>query len=282
MNKVSLFTDSTCDLSDELVKKYDIGIIPLYVHFNTRSYQDNIDIRSADLYRMVKEMGMLPTTSAPTPANYVSAFKPIIDAGNDVLYISISSRLSSSYENACTAAKEFPEGRVRIIDSLNLSTGIGLQVLTAADSVAQGSGINEVADQVLSVIDKVQTEFVIDSLQYLYKGGRCNAVQMIFSSVLKIHPVIEVTGGSMHMAAKIRGGRQQVLNHMLNDTISNLHNIDPRRVFVTHSEDTDEAVWIKNKLAELNKFKEILITDASCVISSHCGPKTVGILYLKK
>jgi DegV family protein with EDD domain len=282
MNAVKLLTDSTSDLSDELIKKYDIGVIPLYVNFNTQSYRDNVDIKPKELYAIVSKTGALPTTSAPTPSDYTGEFQKYIDKGMDLIYISISSKISSSYQNAVTAAAGFPSGRIKVIDSLNLSSGIGLLVMTAADCIEQGKGLEEIGRTVMETIGRVDTEFIIDTVEYLHKGGRCSGLQMFLSSILKIHPIIKVDNGSMRLAEKIRGGRQQVLNHLVDNAVKNSGDIDPRRIFITHSESGDEALWVTNKLLELGKFDQVLITEASCVISSHCGPKTVGILYIRK
>jgi DegV family protein with EDD domain len=279
---IKLLADSTCDLSPELLNEYDIGIIPLYVNFGTNSYRDNVEITTPELYRRVNETGVLPMTSTPTPGDYIAEFKKYIDAGLDVIYIAISSKLSSSYQNACMAVAGLPEGRVRVIDSLNLSTGIGLLVMTAADALEQGLDIDQTCSLVREKTGKVETKFIIDTLDYLHKGGRCTGLELFLSSLLKIHPVIQVADGSMYPAAKIRGGRPQVLNHLIDSVLNKLETIDPKRIFVTHSESERDALWLKNKLLEAHRFEQIIITSAGCVISSHCGPKTVGILYLKK
>lgn len=281
MNKVKLITDSTSDLSDDLVKKHDIAVVPLYVNFNTQSFKDNVDITPQELYRKVSQIGSLPSTSATTPTDFVNEFKKYIDNGMDIIHISISSKISASYQNACAAAEQFPAGRIRVIDSFNLSSGIGILVMVAADCIEGGLNLDETAKAVQNSVGKVDTEFIVDTVDYLYKGGRCSGLQMILSSLLKIHPIIEVEDGSMHLAAKIRGGRQNVLNRLVNDTIQNMSQLDTRRVFITHSESDEDAAWVKNQLSGLNRFNEVIITNASCVICSHCGPKTIGIIRMK-
>jgi DegV family protein with EDD domain len=282
MNQVKLAADSTCDLSEELVKEYEIAIIPLYVNFIDKSFKDNVDIKPLDLYSRINKVNMLPMTSAPTPGDYINEFKKYINDGKDILYISISSEISSSYQNACIAAKEFPEGRVRVIDSRNLSTGIGLLVLKAGDLLREGKSLDETEETIRESIDKVRTEFVIDTVDYLYKGGRCSGLQMVLSSILKIHPVIRVENGSLRLAEKMRGGREKVLKYLINNAVKNVRSADLTRVFITHSDSDDDALWIKERLQEKNHFKEVLITEAGCVISSHCGPHTVGVLYMDK
>jgi DegV family protein with EDD domain len=282
MNDIKLLADSTSDLSEELIQKHDIGIIPLYVNFGLQSYQDNVEITAKELYAKVEKGGILPTTSAPTPDNYVAEFEKHIESGKDVIYIGISSKLSSSYQNACTAALRFPPGRIRVIDSLNLSSGIGLLVMTAADCIQKGLDSAKTEATVKSKIGKVETAFVLNTVEYLYKGGRCSGLQMFFSSLLKIHPVIKVTDGSMHAAAKVRGGRRQMLEHLLACVKDDMENVDPLRLIVANSECPEDARWLKDKLSQLKIVDEIVLTEASCVISTHCGPKTLGIFYLKK
>jgi DegV family protein with EDD domain len=282
MNKVKLITDSTADLSPELIKQYDVAVIPLYVNFGTRSYKDNVDIDTRTLYRMVDEGHVLPTTSAPTPDDFIAEFGKYINQGMDILCTTISSKFSSSYQNACLAAAAFPAGRIKVIDACNLSSGIALQVLTAADCLNTGLSLEKTFALVKGKVDKVETEFIIDSVEYLHKGGRCSGLQMFLSSLLKIHPIIKVENGAMKAAAKVRGGRQQVLNQLLSDAVKNLARMDPRRVFITHSLADEDAAWLKEQLSKLEGLQDIIITNASCVISTHCGPKTVGILYLLK
>jgi DegV family protein with EDD domain len=282
MNAVKLIADSTSDLSVELIKKHNIEIIPLYVNFGTQSFRDNVDITPKELYARVEQSGTLPTTSAPTPQDYKTVFEKFVKSDMDVIYIPLSSKISSSYQNACTAANYFPPGQVKVIDSFNLSTGVGLLVMTAADCIKKGLDSTKTAAEVQKKISKVETAFILDTVEYLHRGGRCSGLQMFFSSLLKIHPVIRVADGSMHLAAKVRGGRQQILEYLVKAATDDMENIDPRRVFVTHSECEKDAFWLKEQLTKLDGLKEILITEASCVISTHCGPQTVGILYLKK
>jgi DegV family protein with EDD domain len=282
MNAVKVLADSTSDLSPELIQKYDIGIIPLYVNFGTQTFRDNVDITPKQLYARVKTHGALPTTSAPTPQDYKNEFEKYTEQGQDVIYISLSSRLSASFQNAKNAAGNFRPGQVRVIDSLNLSSGTGLLILTAVDCIQSGMDAGKTEAYVQKKITLVQSAFILDTVEYLHKGGRCSGLQMFFSSLLKIHPVIAVADGSMHLAAKVRGARTQVLQHLLKSVTANIDNIDARRVFVTHSESHQDALWLKEQLSQISVLEEIVTTEASCVISTHCGPQTVGILYLKK
>jgi DegV family protein with EDD domain len=282
MRPVKLLTDSTSDLSEEILKQYDIEIIPLYVNFGTQSYRDNIDIRPAELFKKVKETGKLPKTSAPTVVDFADKFSKYIKKDMDILHISLSSKISAAYENAFQAATQFPKDRVKVIDSLNLSAGIGILVLNAGDCIKNGLNLEDTFNSVQSKISKVKTEFIIDTVEYLHKGGRCSGLQMLLSSLLEIHPIIKVSNGGMHMTAKVRGNRQVVLRNLVKDFMDNKYTVNPDRIFITHAKSDEDASHIKAQLAELNLVKQIYITDASCVISSHCGPKTIGIIYLEE
>ncbi|WP_160043216.1 DegV family protein [Paenibacillus sp. USDA918EY] len=282
MPKVKIFADSTCDLPQEWIRDYGIGIIPLYVTFGDTTYRDGVDISVSELYAKVDKTGSLPKTAAPSPADFVQAFSPDIEAGRDIVYISLSSELSSTYQNALIAAEEFPEGKVTVVDSLNLSTGIGLQVMKAVKAAEAGKSAREIAELVTSVRPLVETEFVIDSLDYLYKGGRCSGMQNLVGSLLKIRPVIKVIDGKMTPAYKVRGKREKALEQMLNNALVNRDQMDPDLIFVTHSMADEDAQELKRILKEKTGASEVAVSDAGCVISSHCGAKTIGILYVKK
>lgn len=282
MGNIKIFADSTCDLPSDWIGKYDIGIIPLYVTFDQQTYKDGVDLDTPMLYQKVSEIGKLPKTAAPSPADFIQAFSPAIAEGKDILYISLSSEISSTYQNALIAAGEFPEGRVHVFDSLNLSTGIGLQVMKAHRAAEAGHGITEIIDLLNRIRPQVETEFVIDSLDYLYKGGRCSGMQNLVSSLLKIRPVIKVIDGKMTPAYKVRGSREKALHQMLDNALARVDDMDNDLIFVTHSLADEDAVYLQNILQEKTGAREVAISKAGCVISSHCGAKTIGILYTKK
>jgi DegV family protein with EDD domain len=279
---IKIFADSTSDLPPEIIEKYGIGIIPLYVVFDDQSYKDGVDLTTPELYKLVDRTKKLPKTAAPSPADFEASFKPYIEQGDDIVYISLSSKLSSTMQNAVIAAGLFPEGRVTVVDSLNLSTGIGLLVLKAARLAEAGLSAHDIAQQIRERVPKVETEFVIDTLDYLYMGGRCSGMQNFIGSLLKIRPVIKVVDGGMIMAYKVRGKREKALDQMLQNALKEVSNMDTEIIGVTHSMSEEDAKMLKEKLAEKTNAKEILLSKAGCVISSHCGPNTVGILYIKK
>ncbi|CAM2973329.1 DegV family protein [Paenibacillus sediminis] len=282
MTRIKIFADSTCDLPEDLIKQHHIGIIPLYVIFGEQSYKDGVDITTPQLYEKVEQLGSLPKTAAPSPADFMESFKPFIEQGQDILYISLSSELSSTYQNAQIAADEFPEGRVTVFDSLNLSTGIGLQVMKAVDAAEKGSTVSEIVELLHNVRPQVETEFVIDSLDYLYKGGRCSGMQNIVGSLLKIRPVIKVIDGKMTPAYKVRGKREKAIEQLLNNTLDKIDQMDGDTIFVTHSLADDDAANLQQILREKTGARRVITSNAGCVISSHCGEKTIGILFTKK
>lgn len=282
MAKVKIFTDSTADLSQELIQKHHISIVPLYVGFGDDTYKDGIEITTVQLYDEVKKVGKLPKTSAPSPADFINAFKKSIDEGNEILYIGLSTKLSSTIQNARIAASEFPDAKIEIVDSLNLSTGIGLLVMKAVDYANQGMNIKEISSKIRELVPKIETAFVPDTLDYLYLGGRCSALQSIFGNVLRIRPVIKVIEGGMTVGQKARGKREKILDTMLKNALKDKNNMDLTRVFVTHSLGFYDAQYLKEQLEKTLNVNDVIITDAGCVISSHCGPNTVGILYIKE
>lgn len=282
MSPIRIMADSTCDLSPELVRRHNIGIIPLHVVFDDRTYRDGVELTTPELYEQVKARNALPRTSAPSPADFLEAFEPVVRNGDKIVYISLSSVLSSTYQNAVIASKEFPEGTVEVVDSLNLCLGIGLLVLNAVEYVNQGMESAEVAAKLREDVGRVDSEFVIDTLDYLHKGGRCSGTQMVIGSLLRIHPVIRVVDGGMIVAEKLRGKMDKVAQGLLDRTLSRKDSIDPNRVFVAHSMSPDIALWLKRELERELQIGEIPMADAGCVISSHCGPGTVGILFMHK
>ncbi|SCG82511.1 UPF0230 protein [Proteiniborus sp. DW1] len=280
MSKVKIFADSTCDLSRDLIESNDISIVPLYVGFDDSSYKDGVEISTKELYAKVDKCSKLPKTSAPSPLDFINAFRPFVEEGKDILYIALSSKLSSTLQNAKIAASEFPDAKIEIVDSFNLSTGIGLLVMKAVDLVKENLGVEEIAEKIRELVPKVETAFVPDTLDYLHKGGRCSSLQALMGSMLRIRPIIKVVDGGMIVGQKARGKREKILETMLNNALKDKDNMDKKRVFVTHTEGLQDAMFLKKKLEESLDVEEIIITDAGCVISSHCGPNTVGILYI--
>lgn len=279
MNNVKLFTDSTCDLSREMLAEHDISVVPLYIIFNGLSYKDSIDMDTSELYSKVEELGVLPKTAAPTPADFYEAFKPFIDEGKDILYIGLSSQLSSTIQNALLAAQEFPEGRVNVIDSLNLSTGVGILVMKAADMIREGLAAGEIAESMRKMVPRVTTYFTIDTFEYLYKGGRCSAIQGLVGSMLQIKPITKLVDGKITVYDKQRG-RKKVISSLLQQVQRDVERIDTSRLFVVNSFAEEDAVHIKQEIHNRFNVGNVEVTNAGCVISSHCGKKALGISYI--
>lgn len=282
MSNVKIFADSTSDLPTSWISQYHIGIIPLYVVFNHETYRDGIDITPEGLYNKVSEQGNLPKTTAPSPEDFINAFAPHIEQGEDIVFISISSSLSSTYQNALIAANEFPEGRIHVFDSLNLCSGIGLLVMKAVKAAQQGQNAKQIMSLLENTRPLVETEFVIDTLEYLYKGGRCSGMQNFIGSLLQIRPVLKVVDGSIIPAYKVRGKKEKAVQQMLKNALSNKDTMDNELIIVAHTLAQEEAENLAATLREQTNAKEVVLSEAGCVISSHCGPQTIGIMYTKK
>lgn len=283
MNKIKIIVDSTVDLTEEIYKKYDIDVIPLNISFGVTTYKDGIDIDTPTLFKKVKETGMLPHTSACSPATFMQCFKKYIDKGMDIIFLGLSSTFSSTYQNAFIAKSEFPDDRIFLIDSNSLSSGTGLLVLKAVRLVKEGKSAKEVAIELEKTVPNVVAQFTIEELEYLYKGGRCSGASKIFGHILHIRPYIKVINGQMVVYKKPRGPMKVAIDEQLKDVKESLDKIDESAVIITHSFVSEELLeYTKNELGKLVNPNSIIITTSGCVISSHCGKGCIGILYLKK
>jgi DegV family protein with EDD domain len=278
VTRIQIVTDSTCDLKEELLRKHSIHVVPLHVVFEDRDYKDGVDLRAEELFRLVAAGGKLPKTAAPSPGEFYAAFEPYIEQGCDIVYVGLSSKLSATFQNARLAAEQFPEGRIVCVDSLNLATGVGLLALKAAKAAAAGASIADIERILLDARHRVETEFVIDTLDYLHKGGRCSALQSFIGGLLKIRPVVKVVDGGMILAAKIRGKREKALEQLVANLLERKDRIEDGFVFVEHAMAPEEAEELK-RLLEQQHGLSVELAEAGCVISSHCGPQTVGFIY---
>lgn len=280
-NKIILSADSTVDLGEELYNRYNVITVPLHVILEDNSYEDLVNITPDEIYKHFEKTGTLPKTSAVNSQEYIEKFKPYIDDGYDVIHINIGRGLSTSYNQCCMAAKEL--GHIYPVDSCNLSTASGLLVIEAAKRIEEGMNAEDIAKEVQSLASKCHGSFVVDKLNYLKAGGRCSALAALGANLLNIKPRIDVDNkdGSMTVGKKYRGKFINVLETYVNEQLNMYDNIRNERVFITHSGVDDEVV---NRVYEIlnnkNYFKEIFITRASCTISSHCGPGTLGILFM--
>lgn len=283
MPKIRISADSTCDLSPELVEKYDIAITPLKITLGDTDYTDQIDITPQKIYDYVAETGVLPKTAAVSVGTYTDVFTELKKDCDEVVHFTISSEMSSCYQNAVLAAEEV--GGVYVVDSRNLSTGIGHLAIEASiaaqDETKTGK---DVFDYVSSLVDRLDVSFVINSVNYLYKGGRCSGVAAVGANLLKLKPLIEVHDGKMDMAGKYRGNMKDVVKKYITDRLTVPGAKFKRdRIFVTCTcTDYDLPNYAKEIVESLGLFDEVLITIAGSTITSHCGKDTLGILYINE
>lgn len=282
MTQVKIFADSISDIPESWMAQYDIGIVPLYVVFGETAYKDRLEITTTDIYRRVDETGELPRSSAPSPADFTAAFTPWIERGDTILFISMSSKLSSTYQNALIAAEEFPEGRVHVVDSLNVSGGIALLVMKAALAARAGSSASEIVAMLEDIRDRVEMEVLVDSLDYLHKGGRVSSVQHMIGSLLKIRPVLRIKDGFVISADKYRGKTEKAVERMLHQFTENFHKVDRDLIIVAQTIAEKAADYIKTTLLEKTDAREVAVIEGGCAISCHCGPRTVAIMYLRR
>ena len=282
--KVVITADSTCDLPQEIIEQREIVITPLTVLLGEKSYLDSVEVHPSDIYEFVEKTGILPKTAAVTPAQYYEVFKRETDEGNAVVHISLSSAISSSHQNALIAASEF--NNVYCVDSKNLCTAMGLLVLKACDLRDKGFEAKKIANRINALVPKVHSNFILDNLEYLYKGGRCSSVAKFGANVLGLKPTIAVdpATGKMDVAKKYRGKADVVYRQYVNDNLANASRIDTSRIVIANSGgiSAETLAYAKGVAEGKGCFKEIIFADAGCTISSHCGPKTLAVFYMNK
>ncbi len=282
MNKVIIMTDSTCDLTKELIESREIHVVPLYVNFGDLSYRDGIDLTTEELYKKVDELGFLPKTSAVSPGEFINHFTPFIEQGFDIVCINIGSKLSGTYQSALIAKDMVNPERIHIVDTNNLSSGVGLLVLKGCDFRDQGLDAGTIKSKLDEIAPRVRSQFAIQTMDYLYKGGRCSALSAFLGSVLSIKPIIQVNDGKLDVYKKAIGKMTRALDYMIEDYAALYDKIDLDYVMITHSIAEKSATYMKEKVSEIGLPKQLLETYAGCVISTHCGRGTIGILYILK
>lgn len=284
MGKVRIVTDSTCDLSQELLDRYDIKVIPLCIIMDDQSYKDGVEVKTEDVLKWSNDNKTTPKTSAANLEDASEFLRPFQEAGEEVIYIGISEDMSTTCNVMRLAGEELEFENFHVINSMNLSTGIGLQVLRAADLAAKGKSAQEIYDAINDAREDVRASFVVDTLVFLSRGGRCSAVTALLASTLKIKPRIAVTLGKMGVSKKYHGNFDKSIIKYVHEMEDDLLAADPSRVFITHSPMENPALVeeIKDYLKSLKHFDEVLETNAGCVISSHCGPNCLGVLFYQK
>lgn len=280
---IKIISDSTCDLSDELLKKYNISILPLHIVLGEKEYKDGLEISPDEIYQWSDTNKEAPKTSAASISDAISFYKKYLEEYEEIICFSISGQMSTTVNVMRMAAEELDaEERIHIIDSENLSTGEGLLVIEAAIMAAEGMTASKVVEKIEQLKPYVRSSFIVDTLTFLHRGGRCSGVAALAGSALKLHPKILVENGGMKPDKKYRGKMNSAILSYVKDLEPQIKNAKNNRVFITHS-GCDEVLLqtIYQSLDDLKYFKEILITRAGGVISSHCGPGTLGVLFIE-
>ena len=278
---IKILSDSTCDLPQEVLEKYNITMIPLSVIKDGKNFTDGVDITPADIFNHVANGGSLCSTAANNIGEYTDYFSKYVNDYDGVIHINISAEFSSCYQNACLAAEEFDN--VRVIDSRNLSTGQGLVVLKACELANECNDLDEIAEKLRAFTDKVEASFLLDRLDYMVKGGRCSAAAALGANLLNLKPCIEVKNGKMGVVKKYRGNYAKCLATYVKDRLANRDDIDKKTLFVTRTPVSDECFnAVKDAVAEYNDFETTYWNEAGCTVSCHCGPGTLGVLFVRK
>lgn len=282
MNKpVVITSDSTCDLSEDLLERFQIHTIPLTITLGQDTFLDGQGFTPLDMYARYRKDGILPKTSAPGVQEFLDFFSKFTELGYSVVHLDISAELSNSYNAACMAADELRG--VHVVDSRMLSTGVGLLAIEGAECRDRGMSAAEIAEHLRSLTGKVQTSFVLDTLQFMWKGGRCSAVSALGANLLQLKPGLEMQNGKLGVYKKYRGNINSVYKQYVRERLQG-RKVRPGHVFVTESGEVDEAVLeeLYEIIRETIPVQEIHHTLAGCTVSTHCGPKTLGILFLEE
>ena len=278
--KILITTDSSCDLTNKMLEERNIKKIPINITLGLNEYSDGVNITPNDIFEYVKINRKLPKTSALSEDQYFKFFKENLKSCDKIIHIGLSSKLSTQYNQSLQAAAAF-DGKVVIIDSKSLSTGVGLLVLAASDLVIAGKGLDEIVETITARVPSVQASFIIQSTEYLYRGGRCSGIAMLGANLLKIKPRIQLVDGAMIPNGRPRGKMLPVLKEYVDNVLNEYNTPDPTRAFITHSTLEPEIVqeiveYVKSK----NIFKDVYETIAGATITSHCGKGTLGLLYI--
>ena len=270
--------ESSADLNQDMYKKYKIPVLPFRITMGEQDYLDGIDVTNNDLFEFFNETKQLPKTSALNEYDYDEFFGKEIKDCDGIIHISLSSQLSSTYSHAVESAKKFKN--VYVIDSLSLSSGIGLQVMYALTLRDKGVPIEEAVELINARREHVQISFVVDKLNFLHKGGRCSALTLLGANVLSIRPSIQVKNGRMGVGKKYVGKIHKIIDKYIFDTVNDFSNPDKSLCFITYSSATDEMLNVaRESIEKVGVFKKVIETTAGCTVATHCGPNTLGIIY---
>lgn len=278
---IKIMSDSTCDLGEALIQQHDIALVPLTVIKNGESFSDGITITPKEIFDHVAAGGALCTTAAVSVGEYAQWFEKYASEYDAVIHINISSEFSCSYQNACLAAEDF--SNVRVVDSRNLSTGQGLVVLEACRLAKECADIDQLQQQLQSFTDKVEASFLLDRLDYMVKGGRCSTAAALGANLLNLKPCIEVKNGKMSVVKKYRGNYAKCLSMYVKDRLSNRDDLQYNTLFVTRTPVSDECLKaVADTVKQCDPFENTYWTEAGCTVSCHCGPGTLGVLFVRK
>lgn len=281
---VKIMADSTSDLSKELIERYQITILPLHIVLGDKEYRDGTEITPEEIYRWSDAKKETPKTSAVAITDAIEIMKPALEAGDELIMFTISEKMSTTANVFRMAAQELEaEDKVSVVDSASLSTGNGLLVIRAAVMAREGKGRKEIVEEIERLKPRVRASFVVDTLTYLHRGGRCSGVAALAGGMLKLHPKIVVLDGAMEVSKKYRGKINSVIMNYVKDMEEEMKRAEKYRVFITHSGSNPKVVEeVRAYLQSLHYFDEILITRAGGVVSSHCGPGTLGVLFIQE
>ena len=278
---IKILSDSTCDLSQEILERYNISLVPLTVVKDGKEYKDGVTITPAEIFAHVAAGGALCSTSANSVGEYADEFAKYVNDYEGVLHINIGSGFSSCYQNACLAAEDFHN--VRVVDSMNLSTGQGLVVLEAVLLAGECQSLDELHDRVQAFTDKVEASFLVDKLTYLVKGGRCSSAAALGANLLNLKPCIDVKDGKMGVSKKYRGKYQKCLSAYVQEKLEGREDIRRDVAFVTMTGVSDEEyAAVLEAVKQYGHFETVYETLAGCTVSCHCGPGTLGVLFVRK
>ena len=281
MNKVVIFTDSCVDLGLKTTKDLGIEVIPLLVTIKEKVFKDGVDITQKDVIDSVTKNDIFPKTSSVSPMVFSERFKEFYDKGYDIVYCGIGSDLSGTFNSAHIAASEFDDNRIFLIDSKNLSSGIGALVLKACKLRDMGKSAKEIQEEVSKLTGLVSSKFVVDTLDFIYRGGRCNGAVYFIGKHLKIHPILKVVDGKLIVHKKPRGLISRGWDEMLEEFKNDLPHVDLDNIMITGCQNSDGEKYVEEEIKKMAPKANIRKTQVGCIIASHCGPNTTGILYIK-
>lgn len=281
--KVKIITDSTCDLPKSLIEEFDIDTVPLYVIMDEISYKDGIDMTPDKLIEWSDKTKRPPLTSAPTVEDYTKIFKPYVDKKQEVVFVSVSSVLSATFQNAFFAANTLEKGKVIAVDGKNVTMGTGYIAIKAAQLSNEGKKADEIVEALEKFVPKVKSSFIFDNLEFLKRGGRCSAAKALAVSAMKIRPRIDVIDGNMIPGEKFRGSLEKAVKKFCDSVLGNLDGTDPAFCFVGKTKDDHELQdFIYEEVKKIGYFKNVYKANAGCIITSHSGPNAYAIVFAEK